>query len=159
MAQVADERVPPVHRFWRAGRGWAMARELQAGDIVRTLGGLAKVVSVTAGPVVPLFNLDVARDRTCFVGRHDAPVHDNTPPDPRLEPFDAGTSLAAASRPVTGIARGPGDLRQFTRIAPLARARLGGRTTRPRGAVSGQGRRSEPRCAWSSYTLSLLASS
>ena len=35
-----------------------------------TLGGLSKVVSVTAGPVVPLFNLDVARNRTFFVGRH-----------------------------------------------------------------------------------------
>jgi len=53
---------------------------------------------VTAGPVVPLFNLDVARNRTFFVGRHDALVHDNTPPDPRLEPFDAGPSLAASTR-------------------------------------------------------------
>ena len=40
-----------------------------------TLGGLSKVVSVTAGPVVPLFNLDVARNRTFFVGRHDAREH------------------------------------------------------------------------------------
>ncbi len=64
-----------------------------------TLGGLSKVVSVTAGPVVPLFNLDVARNRTFFVGRHDALVHDNTPPDPRLEPFDAGASLAVSAQP------------------------------------------------------------
>ena len=49
-----------------------------------TLGGLSKVVSVTAGPVVPLFNLDVARNRTFFVGRH--------------EPFDAGASLAVSAR-------------------------------------------------------------
>jgi hypothetical protein len=64
-----------------------------------SLGGLSKVVSVTAGPVVPLFNLGVARNRTLFVGRHDALVHVNTPPDPRLEPFDAGTSLAVSAQP------------------------------------------------------------
>ncbi|MBV8265417.1 MAG: hypothetical protein JO252_03635 [Planctomycetaceae bacterium] len=34
--------------------------------------------------------------RTIFVGRHDALVHGTTPPDPLLEPFDAGPSLAAA---------------------------------------------------------------
>ena len=64
-----------------------------------SLGGFSKVVSVTAGPVVPLFNLDVARNRTFFVGRHDALVHDNTPPDPRLDPFDAGASLAVSAQP------------------------------------------------------------
>lgn len=26
------------HRFWRAGRGWAMARDLEPGDVLRTLG-------------------------------------------------------------------------------------------------------------------------
>ncbi len=76
---------------------------------------------MTAGPVVPLFNRDVARDRSCFVGRHDTLVHDNTPPEPRLEPCDAGPSLAAAtSRPVTGIARGPDDLRHFSRSVSVA---------------------------------------
>ena len=70
-----------------------------SGGDAATLGGLSKVVSVTAGPVVPLFNLDVARNRTFFVGRHDALVHDNTPPDPRLEPFDAGASLAVSAQP------------------------------------------------------------
>jgi hypothetical protein len=70
-----------------------------SGGDAATLGGLSKVVSVTAGPVVPLFNLDVARNRTFFVGRHDALVHHNTPPDPRLEPFDAGASLAVSAQP------------------------------------------------------------
>jgi hypothetical protein len=28
------------HRFWRAGRGWAQAKELKPGDVVRTLKGL-----------------------------------------------------------------------------------------------------------------------
>jgi hypothetical protein len=77
------------HRFWRKGKGWAMARELHAGDVLRTLGGVAKVVAVTSGPIEPLFNLDVAGGRTFFVGRHDALVHDNTLPEPRIQPFDA----------------------------------------------------------------------
>jgi hypothetical protein len=86
------------HRFWRAGLGWAMARELKPGDVLRTLSGPARVVSAKAGPVVPVFNLDVARTRTFFVGDHDALVHDNTPPDPRLVPFDAADPGLAARR-------------------------------------------------------------
>ncbi len=85
------------HRFWRAGRGWAMARELKPGDTLRTLGGLARIVSATAGPVEPVFNLDVARTRTFFVGLRDALVHDNTLPDLHKPPFDAPPVLAAVA--------------------------------------------------------------
>jgi hypothetical protein len=87
------------HRFWLAGRGWALARDLKAGDAIRTLGGLAKVVSVSPLGEEPLFNLDVAGTRTFFVGERDALVHDNTPPDPHLRPFDAPTPLKAGPRP------------------------------------------------------------
>jgi hypothetical protein len=76
------------HRFWRAGIGWKMARELRPGDILRTFTGLARIVSAKPGPVVPVYNLDVAGARTFFVGQHDALVHDNTLPEPRLKPFD-----------------------------------------------------------------------
>lgn len=86
------------HRFWRIGKGWAMARELNSGDVLRALGGPARVVSVTPGPVTRLYNLDVAGCRTFFVGRHDALVHDNTLPDPRIKPFDAAPVLSAANR-------------------------------------------------------------
>src|SRR5262249_29119049 len=30
-------RASPYHRFWRAGLGWAMARELKEGELLRTL--------------------------------------------------------------------------------------------------------------------------
>ena len=80
----------PYHRFWLAGKGWAMARTLKPGDALRTLGGRAKIVSISPGQVMPVFNLDVARFRTFFVGTTDALVHDNTPPDPHQKPFDAG---------------------------------------------------------------------
>ena len=35
-----------IHRFWKAGHGWIMARELKAGDQLRTIGGTVEVVSV-----------------------------------------------------------------------------------------------------------------
>jgi hypothetical protein len=84
------------HRFWRSGLGWSMARELKPGDTLRILGGQVKVASVEAGDVVPVYNLDVARKRTFFVGSSGALVHDNTLPDPRLTPFDAPPILKPA---------------------------------------------------------------
>ena len=90
--------VPSVyHRFWRAGQGWVLAREVKAGDLLRTLEGLTRVVDVSAGRVEPLFNLDVAGPRTFFVGEHSALVHDNTLPETRLVPFDEPAGLASAA--------------------------------------------------------------
>ncbi|HEV3120931.1 MAG TPA: polymorphic toxin-type HINT domain-containing protein [Isosphaeraceae bacterium] len=85
------------HRFWRSGLGWAMGRELEPGDTLRTLNGLVKVKSIQPGPVVPLYNLDVASNRTFFVGARGTLVHDNTLPAPSVEPFDAVPSLVTAS--------------------------------------------------------------
>jgi hypothetical protein len=89
------------HRFWIAGEGWRMARDLERGDEVRVLGGVARVASLEAGPVVPVYNLDVAGGRTFFVGEHPALVHDNSPPDPHLKPFDApdGPGPAGSAEP------------------------------------------------------------
>jgi Pretoxin HINT domain len=77
------------HRFWRANLGWAQARELKPGDVLRHINGIVRVASVTADSTQPLFNLDVANSRTFFVGRNQLLVHDNTLPDHRLVPFDA----------------------------------------------------------------------
>jgi hypothetical protein len=85
-----------IHRFWRTGRGWAMARDLKPGDTVRTLGGLAKVSAVEADVVRPVFNLEVAHGRSFFVGQAGALVHDNSPVEPTSAPFDAGPTLAVA---------------------------------------------------------------
>ena len=86
------------HRFWRPGRGWAMARDLKAGDILRTLDGRAEILAVEPGPEQPVFNLDVARTCTFFVGTQKELVHDNSLPPPVLTPFDAEPSLAAIAR-------------------------------------------------------------
>jgi hypothetical protein len=77
------------HRFWRPNLGWAQARELKPGDVLRSLDGLVKVESIGSDPVQPLYNLEVAGSRTFFVGRTVLLVHDNTLPDHRLKPFDA----------------------------------------------------------------------
>jgi hypothetical protein len=76
------------HRFWVAGKGWAMARDLKAGDPIRTLEGVFRVESIAPDAVQPVYNLDVADDADFFAGKAGALVHDNTLPDPRLVPFD-----------------------------------------------------------------------
>ncbi len=78
------------HRFWLAGRGWAMARDLKPGDVVRTLSGPSKITLVEEAQVQPVFNLDVAESRTYFVGTSAMLVHDNTlpPAHPVEQPFD-----------------------------------------------------------------------
>ena len=56
------------HRFWKAGSGWVMARDLKVGDPIRTLNGTVQVTAIEDGKVVPVFNLDVADDADFFVG-------------------------------------------------------------------------------------------
>jgi Pretoxin HINT domain len=92
------------HRFWKAGQGWVMARDLKKGDPIRTLDGPAAVTSIERGEVVPVYNLDVADDGDFFVGRGGALVHDNTLPDLREKPFDAVGPLTA--EPGAAPARG-----------------------------------------------------
>jgi hypothetical protein len=82
------------HRFWKAGHGWVMARDLKVGDPIRTLSGLATVTAIEPEKVQPVFNLDVAEDHSFFVGRGGALVHDHTVPGLRLEPFDAPMAVA-----------------------------------------------------------------
>jgi hypothetical protein len=81
--------VTGLHRLWKPGRGWVMARDLKAGDVIRTLDGLARVSAVSAGGVQPVFNLEVGSSRSFFVGRTAALCHDNSPVEPVQHPFDA----------------------------------------------------------------------
>ena len=81
----------PNERFAGALDTYCIEAMLQDGKALQApLGGTARVASVSPGDVRPVFNLDVARYRTFFVGRSDALVHDNAPPDPHQKPFDAG---------------------------------------------------------------------
>ena len=86
-----------IHRFWKAGQGWSMARDLKPGDKVRTVGGQAEVISVDRDEVQPVYNLEVADGHSFFVGRHRTLVHDNSLVAPTPSPFDAAPALARAS--------------------------------------------------------------
>jgi hypothetical protein len=78
-----------IHRFWRPGRGWALARDLKPGESVRILGGLAQVTAVEPAPMQPVFSLMVAAGRSFFVGHTGALARDDSPPEPASPPFDA----------------------------------------------------------------------
>jgi hypothetical protein len=87
----------PIHRLWKAGRGWVMARDLHTGDALRTLGGTARVEAVEEQPVQPVFNLRVRRGGSYFVGPQGVLAHDDRPTEPVEKPFDAPPELAAIS--------------------------------------------------------------
>ena len=91
----------PFHRFWRAGLGWAMARDLKPGDVLRTLAGPARVASVNRASVQPVFSIGVAGPRTYFVGGSAMLVHDETlPPSHPIEPpFDRIVEPTAPGHP------------------------------------------------------------
>ncbi len=77
------------HRFWRRNLGWAQAREIKPGDVLRAFGGTVRVDAVETDSVQALYNVDVATSRTFFVGQSKLLAHDNTLPNHRLVPFDA----------------------------------------------------------------------
>jgi RNA polymerase sigma factor (sigma-70 family) len=78
-----------IHRFWKAGEGWMMARELKPGDVLRTYEGLVRVERIEPVATQPVFNLEVARAASFFVGKAGALVHDNSLVEPVEQPFDA----------------------------------------------------------------------
>ena len=82
-----------IHRLWKAGKGWTMVRDLEPGDVLRTLGGTTTVKSVQQERVQPVFNLRVADGESYFVGRCGILAHDNSTINPTPEPFDAFEAL------------------------------------------------------------------
>ena len=66
-----------------------MARELKAGDRLRSVDGMVEMKSIEDDKTQPVYNLDVASDHTYFVGNQDYLVHDNTYPQSSTALFDA----------------------------------------------------------------------
>jgi hypothetical protein len=87
-----------IHRFWKAGNGWTMARELKAGDRLRMIGGTDTIESIEADKNQPVYNLDVAENRDFFVGKNGLLVHDFSFVQPVLEPFDRQPELVTQGR-------------------------------------------------------------
>lgn len=88
-----------IHRFWKAGKGWVMARDLKPGDRIRTINGTAEVALVDPESVVPVFNLEVGHGQSFFVGNRGLLVHDNSLVQPVHEPFDAEPELNTVVSP------------------------------------------------------------
>jgi hypothetical protein len=88
-----------IHRFWVAGKGWTMARDLKAGDRLRMISGIATIESISPGPTQKVYNLSVADDRDFLVGSAGLLVHDFSFVLPVSEPFDTlKTATPRASR-------------------------------------------------------------
>jgi hypothetical protein len=81
-----------IHRFWRAGKGWTMTRELKPGDRLRAAGGSTEIVDVARRPTQRVYNLEVARNADFFVGRSGVLVHDATLVPPQERAFDRITA-------------------------------------------------------------------
>jgi hypothetical protein len=98
----------PIHRFWKSGAGWVMARDLKPGDAVRAIGGVVRLVSTAPDAVQPVYNLEVAEGRSYFVGERGALVHDYSPALPVTGPFDVAprtadlAGLSTGDRPTAG---------------------------------------------------------
>ena len=77
-----------IHRFWKAGAGWVMARELKAGDRLRTVSGIASLTDLRTEKTQPVFNLELAGGDSFFVGTRGVLAHDNSMVSPVEKPFD-----------------------------------------------------------------------
>ncbi len=95
-----------IHRFWKAGKGWVMARDLKAGDRLRMVGGTVPIESIETDQTQPVYNLDVADNRDFFVGKKGLLVHDFSFVQPVATPFDRLPELAAKG-PAGPAAGGP----------------------------------------------------
>ena len=88
-----------LERFWVAGEGWVMARDLAPGIAVRALGGVVRVASVADLGARPVYHVQVPGGHGVFVGRRGILAHDNQVGQPVDPPFD---SAAAPGAPLPG---------------------------------------------------------
>jgi hypothetical protein len=93
--------VTALLRFWKAGRGWTMARELKAGDRLRVAGNLAQVESVEPGTTPMVYSVEVAECGDLFLGANGLLVHDFGVVQPVLAPFDRAADLGVV-KPASG---------------------------------------------------------
>ena len=62
---------------------------------------MARVETVEADEVQPVYNLEVAHGQSFFVGQRGVLVHDNSLVQPTPEPFDAAGRSADEENPMT----------------------------------------------------------
>jgi hypothetical protein len=83
-----------IHRFWKGGGGWVMARALRSGDTLRTFDDLTRVQGVEVGSTQPVYNLEVLGNHCFFVGERGMLVHDKSQVNPVADPFDSFSTIS-----------------------------------------------------------------
>jgi len=83
----------PIHRFWKVGVGWTMARDLKLGDTIRTMDATLNVAAVEEDEITPVFNFEVAKGHSYFVGESACLVHDNSLVAPVARAFDSPAKI------------------------------------------------------------------
>lgn len=80
--------VTPSHLFWSEDRqGWVQVSELRPGEVVRTIGGLTRVVSFRlTNRIEPVYNIEVAHDHCYRVVHAGVLVHNQSVPPARQWP-------------------------------------------------------------------------
>lgn len=70
------------HPFWVVGKGWQMAKELEVGQRVRSLGDSCEITAIETLSQDVAYNLVVDDFATYFCGDSRVLLHDNTLPKP-----------------------------------------------------------------------------
>jgi hypothetical protein len=96
--------VTGIHRFWMIGNGWTMAADLKAGDKLRAIAGVVTVQAIESDATEPVFNFDVAQNRSFFTGKAGLLVHDFSFVPAVLAPFDRLVEMAASPPPAARTA-------------------------------------------------------
>ena len=67
------------HLFWKSGKGWAKASELEAGEVVHCAEEPCVIMAIDDAPAIATYNLEVAEFNTYFVNDELLLTHDVTP--------------------------------------------------------------------------------
>ena len=86
-----------IHRFWKAGQGWIMARELKTGDRLRMIDGIVTVQAIEPDATQLVYNLTVEDNRNFLVGNAGLLVHDFSMVLPVSDPFDGQAKVKSGS--------------------------------------------------------------
>ncbi|WP_231691058.1 polymorphic toxin-type HINT domain-containing protein [Aureliella helgolandensis] len=87
------------HRWWVAGKGWLMTRQLQPEMLLHTASATVRIKEVIADPKEQeAYNLVVADFNTYFVGEERVLSFDNSTPEPTLLAVP-GLALVASNHP------------------------------------------------------------
>jgi hypothetical protein len=84
------------HRFWVNGRGWEMAKFLDASSPLHSVEGPIAAASIVEGEQTACFNLVVDEFHTFFVGESRLLVHDITCPQPVLAAVPGSATIRSA---------------------------------------------------------------